>query len=78
MQSQLGTIALFGLPLFAGCLGTGTGGADADSDVDSDVDADTDADTDADSDTDTGSDNLRPDADPAAPFALLELFTSEG
>lgn len=60
--------------LFAGCLGAeGT-----DDSGEADADADTDADTDI--DTDTGSDTTpaRPDTDPAAPFALMELFTSEG
>jgi hypothetical protein len=81
MQERLlAAVAAFGLPMAAGCLGTGMteqADGDADSDVSGDGDADSDVDADSDSDTGTGEDP-RPDPDPAAPFALLELFTSEG
>ncbi len=81
-ERLLTTVALFGLPLGQGCLGTGMtesngGDADMDADVSGDSDADSDVDSDADTDTGTGEDTS-PDPDPAAPFALLELFTSEG
>jgi hypothetical protein len=75
MQTELARIALFGPALFAGCLGVAAD--DPAADADADIDADSDADADADSDSDTGA-PARPYADPAAPFALLELFTSEG
>jgi len=47
----------------------GDSGPDADSDTDGDSDGDTDSDGDSDGDV--------PDPDPAAPFAVIELFTSE-
>ena len=66
---RLGTVlaAASLLPFHVSCGDDGGGGAG--SDIDADSDTDTDTDTDADSDT--------PDPDPAAPFAAVELFTSE-
>jgi len=48
---------------FLGSCADDTGGGDDEADAGTDTDADTDADI--------------PDPDPAAPFAALELFTSE-
>ena len=62
-----GTLGLTAL-LWAGCLGTTptSDGGDADGDVD------------ADTDTGTGTGSVERELDPAAPYALVELFTSEG
>jgi hypothetical protein len=58
--------ALAGCALLGSCKDSaedGNGGADSDTDTDTDTDADADSDV--------------PDPDPAAPFAAVELFTSE-
>lgn len=65
-----GTLGLTAL-LWAGCLGTSPA-----SDDDGEADGDVDADTDTDTGTGTGSEER--ELDPAAPYALVELFTSEG
>ena len=60
--------ALAGCALLGSCKDSaedGNGGADSDTDTDADSDADVDSDSDV------------PDPDPAAPFAAMELFTSE-
>ena len=53
----------------------GSGDTDTDTDTDTDSDSDTDADSDTDSDTDSDAD-LEPGDE--EPFALIELYTSEG
>jgi len=66
--------ALSGAALLGACADDaegGDGGTGADTDVDTDADTDTDSDVDGDSDSDI------PEPDPAAPFAAVELFTSE-
>lgn len=60
-----GSIVSICLLLFPACDDSDEGGDG------SDTDADTDSDTDTDSDGDI------PDPDPAAPFVVMELFTSE-
>ena len=68
-------MALLELVALTGCLSAAPSGDG--SEADADVDSDTDVDSDSDSDTGSGSDD-RPEPDVAAPFALVELFTSEG
>ena len=68
---RLGTLlaAVSGVALLGSC------GDDAEDAMGSDAGADSAADSD--SDTDADSDADIPDPDPAAPFAAVELFTSE-
>jgi hypothetical protein len=62
--------AISGAALLGACADDAEGG-------DGGTGADTDTDTDTDSDVDGDSDPDIPEPDPAAPFAAVELFTSE-
>jgi hypothetical protein len=72
--------ALFGTWL-AACQDDDDSGDDSSGDTDTDTDSDSDSDTDSDSDSDTDADSdsdsdLLPGEED--PFALIELYTSEG